>query len=364
MQNETYISRLFAEWDLRDFASKEVNGIHLVCENADLDELRYVVEKWDMPTVVSVTSKEKAYEILVEEGQKIWIVSAREDELFESLKSNFSASVALRRLWADIYPQAVSAAGSGGEITKGFFAVVCTPRSGSTYLSELLSFNGFGVPKEHVRSPLVDMVQQGDGNKRLMKFFNTVYKRGGKNGWFGTKLISYFAKDISKEVDVAPLIEYFDKNARPKIIYLLRRDKLLQALSVQRARATNNFHIRKDDGLEEYKKTEWEYDYEEILFRYKSLWEQEKEVFHAVTRLQVEYNWQVKCVYYEDLDINPEAVMNSIKSFLGEPEVDIEIQARVRKLADSETAKRSVQFEMDYESKTRERIKRYFMLQL
>ncbi|HEY5049166.1 MAG TPA: hypothetical protein VII49_14210 [Rhizomicrobium sp.] len=70
------------------------------------------------------------------------------------------------------------------------YAILCIPRSGSRYLSAVLSNRGIGAPREHIREPLASVMAEGrlgfaGGIEALEQF-------GQRNGIFGTKLISTF----------------------------------------------------------------------------------------------------------------------------------------------------------------------------
>lgn len=70
------------------------------------------------------------------------------------------------------------------------YAIVCIPRSGSRYLSAVLANRGVGVPKEHMRESLADIMAKG--NLGFPRAFEALEKFGQANGIFGTKVISTF----------------------------------------------------------------------------------------------------------------------------------------------------------------------------
>jgi len=70
------------------------------------------------------------------------------------------------------------------------YAVVCVPRSGSRYLSAVLSNRGVGAPREHIREPLARII--AEGRLGFPAAIEALEKFGHANRIFGTKLISTF----------------------------------------------------------------------------------------------------------------------------------------------------------------------------
>lgn len=70
------------------------------------------------------------------------------------------------------------------------YAILCIPRSGSRYLSAVLSNRGVGAPREHIREPLARIIS--DGRLGFGPAIEGLEKFGQKNHIFGTKLISTF----------------------------------------------------------------------------------------------------------------------------------------------------------------------------
>jgi hypothetical protein len=70
------------------------------------------------------------------------------------------------------------------------YAFLCVPRSGSRYLSAVLSNRGVGVPREHIREPLANIIARGKLDFR--RAIGALERFGQRNEIFGTKLISTF----------------------------------------------------------------------------------------------------------------------------------------------------------------------------
>ncbi|MGD0191534.1 MAG: hypothetical protein ABSD74_12405 [Rhizomicrobium sp.] len=97
-------------------------------------------------------------------------------------------------LFGHVLPALLSAMNgmAPGHTTKGLkrFAIVCVPRSGSRYLSALLSRRGVGAPREHIREPMAHII--AEGNMGFGPAVESLERFGQRNGIFGTKLISTF----------------------------------------------------------------------------------------------------------------------------------------------------------------------------
>jgi len=120
------------------------------------------------------------------------------------------------------------------------YAVVTTPRSGSTYFCELLdSTKVAGYPAEHLRLATQELSRNCNFNYlRLLN--NLIQYRVTDNGIFGTKLISHFLFELHKEkFDFDQIFLTLDK-----FIFLARRNKLAQAVSLVIAQQTEVWHLR------------------------------------------------------------------------------------------------------------------------
>jgi LPS sulfotransferase NodH len=91
------------------------------------------------------------------------------------------------------------------------YAILCIPRSGSRYLSSVLSNRGIGVPREHIREPMAHVIS--DGKLGFGRAIRALEQFGQRNGIFGTKLISTFLLRASQrhvsdvKVNVAWMVE-------------------------------------------------------------------------------------------------------------------------------------------------------------
>lgn len=120
------------------------------------------------------------------------------------------------------------------------YAVITTPRSGSTYFCDLLdSTKVAGYPAEHLRLATQELSKNCNFDYlRLLN--NLVQYRVTDNGIFGTKLISHFLFELHKtSFDFDQIFLTLDK-----FIFLTRRNKLAQAVSLVIAQQTEVWHLR------------------------------------------------------------------------------------------------------------------------
>ncbi|MAJ68277.1 MAG: hypothetical protein CBB67_004570 [Alteromonadaceae bacterium TMED7] len=125
------------------------------------------------------------------------------------------------------------------------YAIVTTPRSGSTMLSSILTNVNLGKPKEHLRSSSATLFNNSqlfdiDIRKCIdkLEYYGSTAHSGIRV--FGTKLIAHFIQDIEES-----LISLL-KDRSYKIIYLEREDEAAQVTSILRARKTNLWHLRSE----------------------------------------------------------------------------------------------------------------------
>jgi LPS sulfotransferase NodH len=120
------------------------------------------------------------------------------------------------------------------------YAVVCTPRTGSTFYCELLQAGGLGAPREHLRSALVHVLRAP--GVRTAQVFDEVLAWGQSGGVFGTKLISHFLDDAVGPHAVRDTLACLA--ARGWRFIHLDRDPAEQAVSKYMAARTDLWHVR------------------------------------------------------------------------------------------------------------------------
>lgn len=193
------------------------------------------------------------------------------------------------------------------------YAILTTPRSGSTYLCDLLdSTNIAGHPSEHLRLAAQELAKHCNFNY-LTLLNNLMEYRVTNNSVFGTKLISHFLFELQQ---TKPNFRRIFKSI-DKFILLIRKDKLAQAVSLVVAQKTEIWHLHNNG-----KNTNYQSKLENIEINSKLLdnVEQKYDFIHKQeARLKkVLSNNQIEplIVVYEDILDDAELQINRILDFL------------------------------------------------
>ena len=129
------------------------------------------------------------------------------------------------------------------------YAILTTPRSGSTYLCDLLDSTAIaGHPSEHLRFAAQELSLYS--NFDYLRLLDSVMEhRTTSNSVFGTKVISHFLFELQKaKPDFKQIFRAIDK-----FILLIRKDKVAQAVSLELAQKTEVWHIHHDAKKASYK---------------------------------------------------------------------------------------------------------------
>lgn len=171
-----------------------------------------------------------------------------EHKIFETIKNQFknlNLKITVLRLFTDVFVNLMSeqkllqSSDYQIQLPQTAYAIITTPRSGSNFLCSILnSTNLAGYPKEHLRQASVAIAKYCQFDYiRLLEILMTYQVT--PNSVFGTKFISHFLKDFQQtQFDFDKIFQLI-----PKYIYLIRRDKIAQAVSVVVAQTTNIWHI-------------------------------------------------------------------------------------------------------------------------
>jgi LPS sulfotransferase NodH len=212
------------------------------------------------------------------------------------------------------------------------YTIVSTPRSGSTFLCNALQSTQLaGFPDEHLREPSLMLAK--DCHFDYVKYLQVLMSyRVTENGVFGTKLISHFLQEhqeINPNFNPATIFD--------KFIYLIRRDKIAQAVSRFVAEQTNIWDIKKNDKdrQEQYQKKLQQIKIEEpqlgrVHQFFLSLIEEERYLEKMFKQNQI----SPLVIEYEDVEKDIEGYINKILNYLGitQEGQNIEINLPDRKL--------------------------------
>jgi trehalose 2-sulfotransferase len=230
------------------------------------------------------------------------------------------------------------------------YLVCATQRSGSTLLCELLRatdvagvpdeyferLRGTGLPRQprqYFEDPSVQDIAEGlaptqPGRPELPgefeAWFRYVLQRGtSPNGVFGAKMMWNYLEDFKARMAELPGLEDLSFNERLsavfprlKIIFMRRRDKVAQAVSLWKAIQTQRWRTDSESDLEEIDvgtAPNSEYDYAAIeyllneLHRWDARWE---DWFHATGREPIR-------IFYDEFTASRAATIGRVLDALG-----------------------------------------------
>lgn len=226
-----------------------------------------------------------------------------------------------------------------------YYLICTTPRTGSTFLGTLLTNTGLaGMPWEYFNEAeystwLFEHFQVYNFNEYLHKIFKNT---PSSNGVFGAKVMGAgyfetFANRIrqlpnykNQNLSTPELMEDFFYNL--KYIWLTRRNKIRQAISLYKALQSGRWHTndkRKLTGIEPV------FDFESVEYYLKEIIKQEaywERFFNEADIIPL-------TIVYEDFCIDQEKAVRCILQYLGistPPNLNLG-EVKQKKLADSTT---------------------------
>ena len=217
------------------------------------------------------------------------------------------------------------------------YAILTTPRSGSTYLCDLLNSTHIaGYPTEHLRLAAQELTRNCDFDY-LRLLSNLMQYRTTSNGVFGTKLISHFLFQLRQaKYDFKQIFEPIDR-----VVLLSRQDKVAQAVSLTIAQKTEVWHLKQsyslnnnNDVLYQAKLADIEIDralLNEVEQKQQFLIQQETRLREILANNQIE----PLEIVYEDIVDRPRQQIEYILNFLeiAQPENNnFVIKSQVKKM--------------------------------
>ncbi|ELS04415.1 hypothetical protein Xen7305DRAFT_00041480 [Xenococcus sp. PCC 7305] len=210
------------------------------------------------------------------------------------------------------------------------YAIISGPRSGSTFLCNLLESTGLaGFPAEKLRDHAAVLARNCGFDH--IRYLQTVMTRTTTpNRVFGTKIISHFLPSYRRrDLNIDTFLnKYFSK-----YIFLIRENKVAQAVSIFIAQKTQIYHI--SNKLEQQKYQEKideisldDIDLNEINKRYNFLCQQEKYLENFCRDNGIE----PLMVKYEDLARDPHKYISDILTYLGidNQKIDLNIRTNLK----------------------------------
>ena len=232
---------------------------------------------------------------------------------------NLAINVPVLKLFADIFinfkcgQDLLQPADLNMTIPDIAYAIVSTPRSGSTAICSILNSTGIaGYPKEHLRHDSEIITQHC--NFDYIRYLKILMSRHvTKNNVFGTKFISHFLQEHTKsKFDLKQISNQF------KWIYLERQDKQKQAVSLFIAQTSNLWHATSKNKYNDYTSSIDTLDINESKYLekihglYKYLVEQEKYIVSFFDR----YSLSPLSIKYEDFAESNEKCLTEILNYL------------------------------------------------
>ena len=197
------------------------------------------------------------------------------------------------------------------------YAILTTPRSGSTYLCDLLDSTAIaGHPSEHLRLATQELARYCNFNY-LQLLDNLLEYRTTENGVFGTKLISHFLFELRQ---TKPDFQYIFQTI-DKFILLIRKDKVAQAVSLVLAQKTEVWHLH-HNPQQKAKQSNYQSKLADIEIDDALLNDVEQKVIFIEKQEKRLKNILAKnkidplLVVYEDILDNPPEQINRILDFL------------------------------------------------
>jgi LPS sulfotransferase NodH len=229
------------------------------------------------------------------------------------------------------------------------YAVVCTPRSGSTFLCDLISQNIGGKAIEHLRDPLLYLLKHRETlNIDFSLFIEKLLVFCSVNGVFGTKLISHFLLDLVnflEDDELSLIIDYFNMRGL-KVVYLYREDKYAQTVSKYLASRSKKWHVISSNDISDYQNSvkEIDYDFNTLKKIYDNFIEEESKL---ESFLQSRSNFEVLKVSYECLVEDTARYVKLVTDFLGVKPKDLSLSTRYQVLSSNYSEELVLQFKKD-----------------
>ncbi len=193
-----------------------------------------------------------------------------------------------------------------------------TPRSGSTYLCDLLESTKIaGHPTEHLRLATQELARYCNFDY-IRLLHNLMQYRTTDNQVFGTKIISHFLFELRQtQPDFQQIFNSIDK-----YIFLVRKDRVAQAVSLVLAQKTEIWHIHSNRSQNSTSYQSYQSRLNNIVIndallsevqqKFQFIQNQEARLKKILAANQIE----PLILVYEDIVEDPESQINRILDFL------------------------------------------------
>ncbi|WP_026381647.1 Stf0 family sulfotransferase [Afifella pfennigii] len=199
---------------------------------------------------------------------------------------------------------------------KSLYAVLCGPRSGSTWFCNLIRGTGLlGEPREHLRPFILFLSEHRRAfGLNLQRWLALLIRKETQNGIFGTKIIQDFALELMPSLTSGEREAVERLARRARFVDFRRRDQVAQAVSEYLAEATRIWHVRTPEHLPDYEaaKVVVPYDRQCIAAAFAR-----HRAAEARTEAWLESSGRPAVrLFYEDVLADPRAALEEVHLFL------------------------------------------------
>lgn len=208
------------------------------------------------------------------------------------------------------------------------YCIYFTPRSGSSWLTSLLSSTGMlGTPEEWLNPNFVPLTAKAINAKNFTDYFKMLRRmKRTRNGVFGVEA-TYF--QLRATIGDTNLSEFISDKYTPFL--LLRKNIVLQGISLYRATDSNYFHsvIKNSDALEKSKITQ--YNPIKIKDWCSHILKQEMGLTDLIYTRELKHH----SLFYEDLFRDPNHVVEYFSGKIGVEGPFGSVESTHQKIGDS-----------------------------
>lgn len=196
------------------------------------------------------------------------------------------------------------------------YALISLPRAGSTVLAQELRALGVGLPTEHIRDPVIAFARHREiTNFDLFNWWKILTRSQTTNKVFGTKIIWDFLQMFRTRLVAAEYDWLLEQLSHFSFFYLVRNDKVGQAVSDYVAHATGVWHKWRGatEQYEEKLKQVSDQNMDELVRTYNKFCAGEEQLRRFLESIGA----SVKEVRFEEICEDPRREAAKIASALG-----------------------------------------------
>lgn len=210
------------------------------------------------------------------------------------------------------------------ELFNKCYAMAILPRSGSTWITNLLSKNGLGNPDEWINAHSFRDNAPRYSETNLKRFIYRLINEKKQNNGIWSIQLTYW--HINKFLELLPLSHLLGDS--PKWLYLRRKDIIAQGISLYRSTASGYWHSYNSKELKQLYDSV-PYDSEQILHWTKHILDQEIffETFFSKSGISPSR------YFHEDLTKSPEPILSEIISFLNISNPNLNTSSEIKVIA-------------------------------